>query len=932
MNYYIDIYDTTDDTHTTVLENARANSIKLNWQGKDAIDELDVVGSSLGFTLEATWDANDDGAFVHLFTGNEVKYRVDLRLEDDDSLVWQGFLLPDSYSEPYKTGNFFVGLEATDGLGRLKGKYLDDSYYEDEKSVIDIISSCLALTGLEFEIVFAPGVENKVEKDWSNIYIDGLNYVENNRNWTAYKILQTFLQDTLSCVYQHKGVWRVEGLNKRNLADYNGRRYTADGTFIATETVSREVKSIDGKILGAGNVTMAPPYNNITVTHQATTLQFPATIATEENDGWVTEAAGVSGEIYATDWYPNNAVFWAKAKAPDYKVWLENNDDADPDYNKYIQLLSKIYVKQDTKLKFSLELSLDYYDSDDAGTVEAIIAAGHWTDNLYYKIQVGTETLFTNIGTDVSTAETIQFDDEKKASIAFEFIIPESGLLDVLLYQPYGVNSVIGVKGVFIDEISIEEIGFDESIIYTTTINEDYTIDKDHTVVFADAASGLGNVFLLAKLRNVSTSYKTIQANVLYGFTQSGNNYSAVSLEDANAIADNIDTIVHSSAGSGGYLENLEVIYNFSGGEQMLVKTDTLYTSGYFVVLKFRINDYSLDRQNWEEWTDSVYVIERKRFPDAVMGVFSRLFENPAPRLDATVKEIIMFGELISWTYMDETSVFIPTNCTYDLDDGNTNIVASKASYLQINTQVPPYVDAGPDIYLYDDESTADLDATAYDPDGTISTYLWEHVSGSPAGTIASSATEDTQVTGLTGNSYVYQLTVTDDDGLTASDTVNVIRVVNYAITLPVTDSTLDTSGDEQSYEYEHTITVDPTFADGLNMVLNCAIELHAEGYGGGLGGVTSAQAKCTIIKNGVELEDYHIYGVGGANTEDYTTTFSYNVTDDIKIVLWVYRKEGTSGSAMATSLFRVDSATIAGYPGIVTGPPIEVETEIILY
>jgi hypothetical protein len=33
-----------------------------------------------------------------------------------------------TYSEPYKQVNFFVNFTATDGLARLKGKYLTDDF------------------------------------------------------------------------------------------------------------------------------------------------------------------------------------------------------------------------------------------------------------------------------------------------------------------------------------------------------------------------------------------------------------------------------------------------------------------------------------------------------------------------------------------------------------------------------------------------------------------------------------------------------------------------------------------------------------------------------------------------------------------------------------------------------------------------------------
>lgn len=935
MNYYIDIIDTTDDTHTTVLENARANSLLLSWQGKDGIDQLDVVGSSLSFTLEATHDANEDGAFIHLFTGNEVKYRVELRREDDDSLLWQGFLLPDSYSEPYKTGNYFVELEANDGLGRLKGKYLADEYYTSEKSVVDIISSCLALTGLQFEIVFAPGIDNKIEKDWNNIYINGKNYVTSSRNWTAYKILQTFLQDTLSCCYQHKGVWYVEGLNKRNLQTYSAKKYEYDGALISDFTVEKTIKNIDGKILGEAEVTMVPPLNNITVTHTATSLQLPATIATEENDGWVTEAAGVVGTIYSTDWYPSSSGFWAVAKAPDYKLWLENAGNATFQSIYSVELRKKIYVKQDTKLKFNLKLSIDFYGNEGTNTISNLISDGDWTNPIYYKILVGNEILFTNIGDNVTTAETIQFNEDKEAEITFEFIIPESGLFDIVLYQPFGTLNSTRIAGIFIDDISLEEIGFDEDIIYTDTINENYTVDKEHELTFADDATGLSKCFLLGKLDDINYGYVVSNVIPITGyFTQNGNNYSVVSLAGANLIADNLTSLFY-----GGELidEDLEVIYNYGGGEQMVVKTENAYTTGNFTIAVYRYLKYTDNRDAWEEWTDSIYEIERKRFPEAVMGVFSRLFENPIPKVDAAVQEVVYFGDLVSWIYMDESNTYVPTNCSFDLDDGNTKIIASKASYLQDNALVPPYVDAGPDIYLYDDESTASFDATAYDPDGTIVSYLWEHVSGTPAGTIASAATEDTAVTGLTGNNYTYQITVTDNDGLTASDTVNVIRVSDYTVSLVETYNYNDIDvniGPYKERRRRYRVTVTPELPD--NLIINLSSVLELETVINDLENVDdyTAEATITITKNGNLLQEW--FQEGNEGTTDYTTLFSYINGDEIDIYLETYNEDvlvpappnppNPNYESYARALYRLDFGTITGYPGVILGLPDENE------
>ncbi len=102
--------------------------------------------------------------------------------------------------------------------------------------------------------------------------------------------------------------------------------------------------------------------------------------------------------------------------------------------------------------------------------------------------------------------------------------------------------------------------------------------------------------------------------------------------------------------------------------------------------------------------------------------------------------------------------------------------------------------------------STAPLDGTkSYDPDGSVSKYAWSLVSG-PGGTIANGATASTTVSGLTQGTYVFKLTVTDNNNGTASklDTIIVKAAANLppnanagadqTITLPVNSVTVDGS------------------------------------------------------------------------------------------------------------------------------------------
>jgi len=199
MSYYIDIIDTTSPLVQIVPKASSASGIALEWKGGDSKDDMIIVGSNLKFDMLTVDDT--DAAFVEFFTGDEHRFKTQVKSSVDDSIVWQGYILPDLYSEPYKNGKFFVSFTAVDGLGRLKGKFLPGEYYSKEKSVIDIYCQILRLTGLDLELYFAPAIENFVNKNWHTIYIDTESFIDNKKKKDAYAIFETLLSDTLCGCY-----------------------------------------------------------------------------------------------------------------------------------------------------------------------------------------------------------------------------------------------------------------------------------------------------------------------------------------------------------------------------------------------------------------------------------------------------------------------------------------------------------------------------------------------------------------------------------------------------------------------------------------------------------------------------------------------------------------------------------------------------------
>lgn len=858
MSYTIDIIDTQDSSHTIAIEQAARSSVVLEWQGSDAKDSKFIIGSSLRFTMLDP-DYND-GLFDSIFTGNETRFKARLYLDAGNKTIWQGFLLPDSYSEPYHNGVIEVSFTATDGLGRLKGKYLADDFYTDEKSVIDIISACLAKTGLVLPLYFTPAIENAIVKDYQAIYLDTLHFIKKDKKQDAYKILNSVLKDMLCKVYQCDDRWYIDALNKTQFVAVNYKHYDAAGAYVGDVELVRALK--ESKPLMTPEITMVPPYGEIIVTHERTQLQLPETIDIEANDGWGI-SSGVIGEIFATHWAGNND-YYAKAYHPDYIVALPavlGTGFDDVDVTQFISLKAKLYVAPGITLSFSLEFkpsrSPVYAPSTSA----------------FFENGTKGEILIDGV---VKHEFLVQFDnadDEYSTTVAFDILPLDAGLLDIRIYQPFCNNTVsyAHIENFLIEKITLDQTPFIEQEITQDSINDEYTIVKDHELVFADDYTGQNKAFLLSKQRTLGATYNTINVPVLYGQTILGVNYTTVQLDGANLIKDNIDTVYYNDV----LLTDLQVVYNLNQGEQMVIITNAPITSGSFDVRVYNVNDIAGDRAHWQQWTDAVFQIESERYAQIIANVYRRMFNVPHYKLNMTLNQSVKINDILTFPYKLLQNYFI-TNCRWVIDECETTVTAIKGYYqndiiINPGDNIPPIVIAGDDIYLTTGVTIAAFAATAYDPDGFIATIIWEKISGDNDAIIETPGNLITNLTGLNGDAYTFKITVTDNEGATASDTVGIYRIKEYDFNNTISCTTDENHGSGQgSYQIRRrifTIPTTPVLPDGLTLNLSFSFENFAQGAGAhtdagdflgatcvALGARVDGGVNNVIYKNGFEV------------------------------------------------------------------------------
>lgn len=214
----------------------------------------------------------------------------------------------------------------------------------------------------------------------------------------------------------------------------------------------------------------------------------------------------------------------------------------------------------------------------------------------------------------------------------------------------------------------------------------------------------------------------------------------------------------------------------------------------------FTINGSSIDVTGPHEYG----LIFNDKVPTGVtlQANFTYSVENFTISLDGSLST----GQITSWQWKQDgtlvsttiggATINVPSAGDYEIclviSDGlSSDTYCQTVNVPEIDVQVPPIADAGADqiITLPTNQTTISA-AGSSDPDGVIVSYLWQKLPSSPSGgTIANAFLVTTTIGNFQEGVYTYRVTVTDNDGLTASSIVQI--TVNAAI---VTDFELTTT------------------------------------------------------------------------------------------------------------------------------------------
>lgn len=160
--------------------------------------------------------------------------------------------------------------------------------------------------------------------------------------------------------------------------------------------------------------------------------------------------------------------------------------------------------------------------------------------------------------------------------------------------------------------------------------------------------------------------------------------------------------------------------------------------------------------------------------PDSVMYEFSVLDSTGTDTYQITglnnTAGILVTPSLTARTATETPIVITGGAYTLSADPMPRAIIVYSPAGDPPDPNAPPTANAGPDQTVIG--AAVLFGAGSTDSDGTITTYLWTQTDGPPGATILLPNNANSLVTGLVAGTYIFRLTVTDNDGASHSDTV----------------------------------------------------------------------------------------------------------------------------------------------------------------
>ncbi len=196
----------------------------------------------------------------------------------------------------------------------------------------------------------------------------------------------------------------------------------------------------------------------------------------------------------------------------------------------------------------------------------------------------------------------------------------------------------------------------------------------------------------------------------------------------------------------------------------------------------------------------------------------------------------------------------------------NNGLTGTDTVQVTVNAaaNVAPTVDAGANRSITLPVNSLNVTASAADSDGNIASFLWVKVSGT-GGTIVSPTSASTNITGLVAGTYLFRVTVTDNGGLTASDSMTVI--VTPAANVP---PTANAGADSTITLPKNTVTLLGSGSDPDGSVVSYAWTKISGPAGGTITSPSASTTGVTALAVGLYTYRLTVTDNSGATAQDF--------------------------------------------------------------
>lgn len=308
-----------------------------------------VKGSSLAFSIQA----DTEGELSGLYTTNNKEYKV--LLYRNNSLYWQGYLLPELYAENYVDPPYDVEVTATDQLATLK-----DVPYQGEDvqtSLLDIIKGILLQTQLDIPCKIHMQLTTAQGALLSTSYISAAAY----NGQSCYDVLNAILLSCNCSIMQMANEWVIASLTDATTS------YTTDaGVVNVPHCTIGQMGTADVCPEGSLIMVNAPALKGATVEYNHSLRNSMLINANCVNrDGWRYVPGGVQ------DRFPGEI------------------DMGDAIYKCYFWLLKQKNLQQDNALQIWQDVELAH-DVDNAYTLSFKYMFMSEADSLLLSVAYGT--------------------------------------------------------------------------------------------------------------------------------------------------------------------------------------------------------------------------------------------------------------------------------------------------------------------------------------------------------------------------------------------------------------------------------------------------------------------------------------------------------------------------------------------------------------